>query len=138
MIYCKKIFDKISVEVPSEFWQVDKLISVLPRLDEIGLDYLNLHELNVNQDNFTALKKKGLNEKLIYCERYLPSIFDTYRVIEYIENNNLNIIYNDCSYRNMVMQMLGWQFQKNRQDHRYSWESWEDFLIRAEINGHTP
>jgi len=138
LVYCKKIFDKISVEVPSEFWQVDKLISVLPRLNEIGLDYLNLHELTINQDNLEPLKKKGINEKLIYCGHYLPSIFDTYRVIEYIEDNNLNIIYNDCSSRNMTMQMLGWQFQRNKQDDQFSWEPWEDFLIRAEGNFHTP
>ena len=138
IVYCKKIFEKICVEVPSEFWQVDKLISVLPRLNEIGLDYLNLHELSVNQDNLPALRKKGINEALLYCGHYLPSIFDTYRVIEYIENNKLNIIYNDCSSRNMTMQMLGWQFQRNKQNDQFSWEPWEDFLIRAEGNGHTP
>ncbi len=138
LVYCKKIFDKICVEVPSEFWQVDKLISVLPRLNEIGLDYLNLHELSVCDDNRDALKKKGLNEKLIYAGHYLPSIFDTYRVIEYIEDNGLNIIYNDCSSRNMTMQHLGWQFQRNKQNDEFSWEPWEDFLVRAEGNGHTP
>jgi len=138
LIYCKKIFEKICVEVPSEFWQVDRLIEILPRLNDIGIDYLNLHELCVNQDNVEDLKKKGINEKLVYCDTYLPSLFDTYRVIEYIENNGLNIIYNDCSFRNMTMQHLGWQFQRNKQNNEFAWECWEDFLVRAEINGHTP
>lgn len=141
--YCKNIFDKVCVEVPVEPWKTDKLISVLPKLDQIDLDYLNLHELSVCGDNKPRLLSSDLiDENLIYLarpgEHYLPSIIDTYRIIEYIENNNLNIIYNDCSCRNMVWQLLGWQYQRNRQNTDYSWESWEDFIIRAEKDGNTP
>ena len=140
---CKKIFDKISVEVPVEPWKTDKLIEVLPELHKIGLDYLNLHELHICDDNKQRLIDAGCIEpNLIYNGRgddnYLPSILDTYRIIEYIENNNLNIIYNDCSHRNMIHQLLGWQYQRNRQNSNYVWEDWEDFIARAEKDGNTP
>ena len=141
--YCKNIFDKISVEVPVEPWKTDKLIESLPKLEKIGLDYLNLHELSVCDDNRGRLVDTGLvNSKLVYDsvagEHYIPSIIDTYRVIEYIEDNNLKIIYNDCSARNMINQGLGWQYQRNRQNTTYTWEDWEDFLKRAEQDGNLP
>jgi len=141
--YCKDIFDKISVEVPVEPWKVNNLIDSLPKLEKIGLDYLNLHELAICDDNRKRLVDSGLiNPKLVYGtgsnEHYMPSILDTYRVIEYIENNNLTMIYNDCSARNMVNQTLGWQYQRNRQNPEYIWEDWEDFLKRAEQDGNTP
>lgn len=140
--YCKDIFDKVCVEVPVEPWKTDKLISVLPKLDKIGLDYLNLHELSICDDNRNRLVGGGyVDPQLLYGsteQHYIPSIIDAYKIIDYIEDNNLNIIYNDCSARNMVNQSLGWQYQRNRQNPNFIWESWEDFLIRAEIDGNTP
>jgi uncharacterized protein len=142
--YCKKIFDKISVEIPIESWKVNKIIEVLPKLDEIGVDYLNLHELIITCDNKQELIDAGyVDPKLIYESTtsqlfYLPSIIEISRIIEYIENNNLNIIYNDCSARNYVLQFLGWKYQKNRQNSNYVWEDWEDFLVRARTDGNTP
>ncbi|MCK9415340.1 radical SAM protein [Candidatus Dojkabacteria bacterium] len=141
--YCKNIFDKITVEVPVESWKIDKLISVLPKLNEIGLDYLNLHELALCDDNYSRLVDGGfVDVRMIYDSRNglhdLASIIDTYKIINYIEDNNLNIIYNDCSCRNMINQTLGWYYQRNRQNPDYIWESWEDFLIRAEKDGNTP
>lgn len=141
--FCKDIFDKISVEVPVEPWKTNKLISVLPKLNDIGLDYLNLHELSICDDNYKRLVNGGyIDPRLIYDSKngqhYLGSIIDTYKIINYIEDNKLNIIYNDCSCRNMVNQTLGWYYQRNRQNPNYVWESWEDFLIRAENDGNTP
>ena len=112
-------------------------------MNEIGLDYLNLHELSICQDNKDRLIESGnILPELIYESKsgphYLPSIIDAYRIIEYIENNNLDIIYNDCSARNMINQSLGWQYQRNRQNTMYDWESWGNFLIRAENDGNTP
>ena len=141
--YCKDIFEKVCVEVPVEPWKVDKLIETLPKLNDIGVDYLNLHELSICEDNRERLVSGGfVDPKLVYNSRsgehYIPSILDTYKVINFIEDNNLNIIYNDCSCRNMVNQSLGWQYQRNRQNTNYVWEDWEDFLVRAEKDGNTP
>lgn len=140
--YCKSIFDKICVEVPVEPWKTDKLISILPELNEIGLDYLNLHELAICEDNRSRLIDGGyIDSRLIYNsgdKHYLPSIIDAYKIIDFIENNNLDIIYNDCSARNMRNQALGWQYQRNRQKLNYDWEDWEDFLIRAGQDGNLP
>ena len=141
--YCKGIFEKVCVEIPVEPWKTNKLLETLPKLDEIGLDYLNLHELAICEDNRERLIAGGyIDPALIYYARsgdhYLPSIFDAYRIIEFIEDNNLNIIYNDCSARNMVNQAMGWQYQRNRQNPDYVWEDWEDFIVRAEQDGNTP
>jgi len=141
--YCKTIFDKISVEVPVEPWKTDKFIGSLKRLDEIGLDYLNLHELSVCSDNKGRLIDGGyVDENMLYeaptGEHYLASIFDTYKIIDYIEDNNLSIIYNDCSAKNMVLQTMGWQYQRNMQNSELGKETWEVFVKRAEENGHTP
>jgi len=141
--YCKDIFEKVAVEIPVEPWKTDIILRTLPKLDDIGVDYLNLHELSISNDNKQKLIDAGyINENLIYYSRasdhYLPSILDVYRIIEYIEENNLNLIYNDCSCRNMIHQMLGWQYQRNRQNPEYVWEDWEDFCKRAIIDGNTP
>jgi pyruvate formate-lyase activating enzyme-like uncharacterized protein len=141
--YCKDIFEKVSVEVPVEPWRLDKLIGSLKKLDEIGVDYLNLHELAVCDDNRQKLIDAGyIDPTLIYNavtgNHYLPSIIDVYRVIEYIEDNNLNIIYNDCSARNMVLQTMGWQYQRNRQNPNFIWEEWENFCKRAVADGNAP
>lgn len=94
-------------------------------------------------DNRDRLLNAGhIDLKLAYNassgDHYFPSIIETYKIIDFIEENNLNIIYNDCSARNMVNQGLGWQYQRNRQNPNYIWESWEDFLNRAEKDGNTP
>lgn len=141
--FCREIFEKICVEIPVEPWKTEKLISVLPKLNEIGLDYINLHELAICNDNYDRLVNgKFIDISLIYNgpsgPHYLPSIIDTYQIINYIEDNNLNIIYNDCSARNMVNQQLGWQYQRNRQNPDYIWEEWEDFIIRAGNDGNLP
>lgn len=113
--YCKKIFDKIAVEVPVP-WYTDRLISILPKLDEIGVDYLNLHEMIITEYNKNRLE----------FDNNIPSIFDIYKVIEYIEENNLNIIYNDCSSINKTLQQFGFEYQRYMQD-GFNFE-WEDFL----------
>lgn len=141
--YCKNIFDKISVEVPVEPWKTDKLIGSLKRLNDIGLDYLNLHELSICDDNKGRLVEGGyVDENMIYNaptgDHYLPSLFDVYKIIEYIEDNNMDIIYNDCSAKNMVFQTLGWQYQKNMQNSEIQKEVWTNFVKRAKDNGHTP
>lgn len=76
---------------------------------KLGLDYLNLHELAICEDNRSRLIDGSyIDSRLIYNsdKHYLPSIIDFYKIIDFIENNNLDIIYNDCSARNMRNQVI--------------------------------
>lgn len=132
--------DKLSVEVPVLGWQIHKLLGVLKRLDEIGVDYINLHELQVVDGNREYLVDSGLIDyKMIYSvgkdksyldlgvwEFYLPSLIDTYTVIRYIEDNNLNLIYNDCSSRNYKLQWISalytnWKLNNYTDRKLHSW-----------------
>lgn len=112
--------NKLSVEIPVLGWQIHRLLGSLKRLDEIGVDYINLHELQPAEGNAEYLVDSGLIDyKMIYSigkdksclslgmwDFYLPSLIDTYTVIRYIEDNNLNLIYNDCSGRNYKLQWI--------------------------------
>ncbi len=115
MELARKRIDYLSVEVPVLSWQLDKLIGSLKTLSDIGVDYLNLHELCVTPFNRHYLQTNDLiDEKLLYTNDtinpnpfnmfYLPSIMDIYKVISYIDENKLNLIYNDCSVRNTILQ----------------------------------
>lgn len=116
---------KLSVEVPVLGWQINKLLGVLKRLDDIGVDYINLHELQMSKGNWRYLSESGLvDQKMVYTIAtdksnfdlswtfYLPSLIDIYTVIRYIEDNNLNLIYNDCSSRNYKLQWISTLYTK--------------------------
>jgi pyruvate formate-lyase activating enzyme-like uncharacterized protein len=137
--------DYLSVEVPVLSWQLDKLIGSLKRLDEIGVDYINLHELLVTKYNVEYLRAKGyITEELLYENEiagskafnryYFPSVIDIYTVIRYIDKNGLNLIYNDCSSRNARLQSHGHKYQRLKSNSGGAEvEPWEEFRSRLLI-----
>jgi pyruvate formate-lyase activating enzyme-like uncharacterized protein len=137
--------DYLSVEVPVLSWQLDKLIGSLKRLDEIGVDYINLHELLVTKYNAEYLRANGyINEELLYENEigghksynryYLPSVIDIYTVIRYIDKEGLNLIYNDCSARNARLQSHGHEYQRLKSNSvGTEVEPWEEFRSRLLI-----
>ena len=52
------LFDVVTVEIPAIPEDVDLLGEVLPRLKEIGVDYLNLHQLRLTPYNYRHLSKR--------------------------------------------------------------------------------
>jgi hypothetical protein len=38
----------------------------------------------------------------------------------------------------MSLQLMGWQYQRNRQNPDYIWEEWEKFCTRAVTDGNAP
>lgn len=126
----------LSAEVPVLPKLMNPLLKSLKTLDKIGLDYLNLHEIQIAQENKERLIKLGASVNLFYSNTRgslyeLGSIFNTYKIINYIEDHNLSIIYNDCSSRNYINQSLGFQLQQNNMDPQYNQEDWETFIARC-------
>jgi len=133
--------DKLSVELPVLGWQINKLLGTLKKLDDIGVDYINLHEIQMTNANWRYFIESGLVDyKMAYSIStdkinpawmfYLPSLIDTYTVIRYIEDNKLNLIYNDCSSRNYKLQNISMMYLKlrliNKNDR--ATEPWEQYL----------
>ena len=104
------------------FYTEEKLtVPRLKDLNDIGLDYINLHELHLTEYNWEYMLQSGkVNHKMVYSNSmdkispdwmfHLPSHGDMYTIIRFIEDNNLNIIYNDCSSRNCRLQTIGMNY----------------------------
>ncbi len=139
--------DKLSVEVPVMGWQLNKLIGSLKRLEDIGVDYLQLHQLNLSDFNAPYLTSLGLlNYTLIYSTGddktdlgmwfYLPSLIDIYTVIRYIDDNNIDLIWNECSSRVLQLHNLSREYLRLKFMHRGSEEknieigTWEEYKKR--------
>jgi len=135
----RKKTDYLSVEVPVLSWQLDKLIGSLKTLNDIGVDYINLHELFVTPFNRNYLQANGLiDDNLLYTNDtenpnpsnlfYLPSITDIYKVISYIDENKLNLVYNDCSARNARLQAHGHDYLRLKSTSKdFKYNTWEEY-----------
>lgn len=136
----KKYIKYLTVEIPVLPKLQKKLLGILKTYDEIGLDFLQLHELQLCEDNFQRLIKEEVDVTLNYANKNggqfnLESMFQIYEVINEIINKGYEIIFNDCSSRNYTHQALGFQLQKNNMNPRFAQEEWEPFYIRAIENG---
>jgi uncharacterized protein len=143
----RKKIHKLSVEVPVLSYQLPNLLDSLKIMENLGVDYLNLHELALTEYNWNYLIKTHVDPKLIYSVHsdnaaqetvafYLPSLIDIYTVIRYIDNNNINLIYNDCSGRNYKRQDLSINYLHNKLiDDVREFGTWKDFVKRNEMIG---
>jgi pyruvate formate-lyase activating enzyme-like uncharacterized protein len=145
MDLARKKADYLSVEVPVLPWQLEKLLSSLKTLNDIGVDYINLHELFVTPFNRHYLQTNRLiDDTLLYTNDannpnpvnmfYLPSINDIYMVISYIDENKLNLIYNDCSARNAVLQSHGHNYLRLKSMTKgFDFNTWEEYRASVGI-----
>lgn len=141
----KKYFDFVSIEVAALPWLTDDFHKCLLEVEDV-ITYLNIHTLQVHRGlNWERLLEShsDLNNELTYIdhrhgrEESLQSALETYKTIQFIKENNLDIIVNDCGAFNMANQQVGWQYQKNNSD-GYPYESWENFKQRAKDDGFLP
>jgi len=145
MELARKKVDYLSVEVPVLSWQLDKLIGSLKTLNDIGIDFINLHELFVTPFNRHYLQANELiDKKLLYTNDtdnpnplnmfYLPSISDIYKVIRYIDENKLNLVYNDCSARNAMLQSYGHNYLRLKSTSKdFKYNTWEEYKTSTGI-----
>jgi pyruvate formate-lyase activating enzyme-like uncharacterized protein len=94
----RRWFDYTVVEVPSYPPQEDKLIALLPELDRIGIDQLNLQELMVTDANVDRLQGEGYQAGALMSKFFLyGSRKMTYRVMRRCVQERYSFTVNDCS-----------------------------------------
>ena len=65
---------------------------------------------------------------------YLPSITDIYKVIHYIDENKLGLVYNDCSARNAMLQSHGHNYLRLKSTtENFKFNTWEEYKASMEI-----
>lgn len=104
-----RLIDHVAVEIPSIPQDYEKLIAVLPRLDCMNVQYLNLHEyLLMPGDPYSKNAASGTfifnkHSKIKY-DAY--SLQNTEKVKRFCKKNNLNLRINNCSLQKKENQML--------------------------------
>jgi len=105
-----KIFQHVAVEIPSIPGDREKLLKLLPKLDELGVDYLNLHEYILVPSD-PSIKNAPKAEFVMNYDtlmQYHPrSIANTDEIKKLSEQMGLNIKINSCSLAKKEHQMLG-------------------------------
>ena len=101
--------EHVAVEIPSIPQDYEKLITVLPLLDQMKVRYLNLHEyLLMPGDPHTQNAAAGtfiLNKhSKIQYDAY--SLQNTEKIKRFCRDNKLNLLINNCSLQKKENQML--------------------------------
>ena len=116
-----KIFPHVNVETPSNPMTADILMDggLLQRLVDVGVEQINLPEmylsssqqLNYNGDDlyYYSSAARGAHVSPINSR---PS---TYDVMDFVEQNNIDIIVNDCSHESRDVQVIKKSFNPFRQ-----------------------
>ena len=107
----RKYFKRLTVEVPSlketyKYLVENKLIH---RLQEYGVDQLNLAELHLNVNNYKSyIDLPAYIYRSFYFSGLSPieSRVLTYRIIKYAVQNKIKMVINDCSNDIKHLQIL--------------------------------
>lgn len=96
----RKYLGFVSIEIPSIPEDFEKLAGILPILDDLGVDYLNLHEYILTP----ALEEQNIDHGIPYRLNYevdlryhAGSRGNTEQIIKYCMDRKLNIQINNCS-----------------------------------------
>lgn len=108
------IIPSVGVEIPVILEQYNDLIKAVDFADSVGVKYINLHDLYVND----VIDKNGLGGYVKFYDQVSGiqrDIFSSsiliYKVFRHIKDNNLNIVPNDCTLINMQMQTFSFKYQ---------------------------
>lgn len=92
---------KVGVEVPVIPNKKEELITLIKYLDSIGVDFVNLNELEYSETNYKALNKLGFNVKNDISSAVLNSEKTAKEVIKEL-NIKLSLHYCSSSFKNAV------------------------------------
>jgi pyruvate formate-lyase activating enzyme-like uncharacterized protein len=107
--FSTSFFPKVAVEIPSIPQDLDKILTVLPRLDELGVHYLNLHEYILTPGDPNIV---GAASASFLLNGHIRMVYDTAsranttKISRFIEEHGLNMTVNDCSLTLKENQML--------------------------------
>jgi pyruvate formate-lyase activating enzyme-like uncharacterized protein len=106
-----KWIETTTVEIPSIPEQKNKLLSLIPKLDLLGVQFLNLHELiyepGTPSESLSGPRFGIRTPDGHYTEIHPDSRQLTLEVIQYTNINKLNVSVNDCSLQNKIHQVIG-------------------------------
>ena len=102
-------FRHVAVEIPSIPRDHDLLTSILPELDDIGVEYLNLHEYILNPGSAVEMEGRAIARGFNYsgellCDR--KSIDNSSRIKRFCDEADLKISVNSCTVSRKNLQML--------------------------------
>lgn len=106
----KNIFEHVAVEIPSIPEDYERFEAILPELESIGVDYLNLHEYILMPNDHNSLhapKKDFVMNYEMKMQYHSESHENTERIKEFCNKKNMNIKINNCSLEKKEHQMLG-------------------------------
>lgn len=106
----KKIMNHVAVEIPSIPEDYERLVQVLPVLNDLGIDYLNLHEYILVPDdpnNHIATKGQFIMNYTVKLDYHLNSQTNTERITDFCEKKGFNLKINSCTLIKKEHQMLG-------------------------------
>lgn len=109
----------ITVEEPSDPLKRDALMGILPRLDELGLDHLDMVEMRLTPDNIEAVEKLYAGDEYFCYKDFFYHLYDNglvYDIMEAVLMNGYRFSVMDCNSgvercRNNVDQNVrfGWE-----------------------------
>jgi len=105
----RKLFPYVSVEIPSISKDYKKLSQAIKKINKIGIDYLNLHDYIIGENDIIAKNEKTEDfvlNKIINLKYSLSSIKNTQDIITLAAKNNYNFQINHCSMQRKDEQML--------------------------------
>lgn len=107
--YSTELFEHVAVEIPSIRNDYQKLVEVLPTLDQMNVEFLNLHEYILTPNNpnksQTSIDRHVLNNTMaLHYDRH--SLENTERIKEFCAQHKLKIKVNNCSLHKKDAQML--------------------------------
>lgn len=104
-----RVFDKVAVEIPSIPADYHKVEEVLPFLDSINVNYLNLHEYLLEPGDprtRTTKTEPFLLNKRTELKYDVFSLRNTERIKKFCDSKKLRIQVNNCSLQKKENQML--------------------------------
>jgi uncharacterized protein len=104
----KKYIEFVTVEIPSIPEDHKKITEILQVLDNIGIDYLNLHEYILVPTILSQCFQESLTYRLnheIDLNYHAQSQRNTEKIIQYVKGNGLKIKINNCSLLKKENQM---------------------------------
>ena len=87
---CMDYIKDVGVEIPSIPNYEEEIIYLAEELNEIGVKFLNINELEYSETNYVILKQKGFTEKNDFSSEILGSEETAQKVIKYFREKNEN------------------------------------------------
>ncbi len=105
----RKHFSHVAIEIPSIKNDFEKLCEALKKANEIGIDYLNLHDYIISEKEMHQTSGRVNNfllNKTTILKYAESSIGNTFEVKKHSKSNRFNFGINHCSMQQKEEQML--------------------------------